>query len=66
MAQTKIAVSGMASKNDADKLVAATDSVTGVKFVNANVEGGYVVVTHGDNFDEAAFKAAVATAGFSA
>ena len=30
MAQTKIAVSGMASKNDADKLVAATDSVTGV------------------------------------
>ena len=56
----------MAQTKDADKLVAATDSVTGVKFVNANVEGGYVVVTHGDNFDEAAFKAAVAAAGFSA
>lgn len=66
MAQTKINVSGLNSKNDGDRLVEQTSSVAGVKFVNANHEQGYVVVTHGDDFDENAFKAAVAAAGFSA
>lgn len=66
MAQSKINVSGMSSKEDADKLVEKTSSAKGVKFVNANFEQGYVIVTHGDDFDEAAFKSAVADAGFSA
>ncbi|XXQ67669.1 hypothetical protein ACKLNO_08555 [Neisseriaceae bacterium B1] len=66
MAQSKITVSGMSDKSDADRLVEQTSSVAGVKFVNANADGGYVVVTHGDDFDEAAFKAAIAAAGFSA
>lgn len=66
MAQTKITVGGMSGKADADRLVEQTSSVAGVKFVNANFEGGYVVVTHGDDFDEAAYKAAANAAGFSA
>ncbi len=66
MAQSKIDVSGMTSKQDGDRLVEATSNVAGVKFVNANHEGGYVVVTHGDDFDAAAYKAAVNAAGFSA
>ncbi|EGK09342.1 hypothetical protein HMPREF0476_1006 [Kingella kingae ATCC 23330] len=65
MAQSKFTVGGMGGKADADRLVEQTSSVAGVKFVNANHEGGYVVVTHGDDFDEAAFKAAVGAAGFS-
>lgn len=56
----------MKSKQDGDRLVEETSSVAGVKFVNANHEEGYVVVTHGDNFDEAAFKTAVKAAGFGA
>lgn len=65
MAQTKITVSGLSSKADGDKLVEQTSSVVGVRFVNANHEQGYVVVTHGDDFDENAFKAAVTAAGFA-
>lgn len=56
----------MTSKTDGDKLAEQTSSVAGVRFVNANHEQGYVVVTHTDDFDENAFKAAVNAAGFSA
>ena len=56
----------MTSKQDGDRLVEATSNVAGVRFVNANHEGGYVVVTHTDDFDPAAYKAAVNAAGFSA
>ncbi|MDO4433228.1 MAG: hypothetical protein Q4B82_01440 [Alysiella sp.] len=66
MAQVKINVSGMTGKADGDRLVDQTSNVPGVKFVNANHDDGYVIVTHGDGFDEAAFKAAVNAAGFSA
>ncbi|ULJ61336.1 hypothetical protein [Wielerella bovis] len=66
MAQSKIMVSGMNSKQDGDKVAEQTSNIAGVKFVNANHEQGFVIVTHGDDFDEAAFKAAVAAAGFSA
>ena len=34
-----------------------TEDIKGVKFVNVN-PNGTIVVTHGDDFDEAAFKAA--------
>lgn len=64
MAQSKITVTGMSGKPDGDRLAEQTSSVKGVKFVNVNPEGGYVVVTHGDDFDEAAFKDAVKAAGF--
>ncbi|MCG7656967.1 hypothetical protein [Wielerella bovis] len=66
MAQSKIMVSGMNSKQDGDKVAEQTSNIAGVKFVNANHEQGFVIVTHGDDFDEAAFKAAVVAAGFSA
>lgn len=48
----------VADKTAADELVNKTENVQGVKFVNVNLDGGTVVVTHGDDFDEAAFKAA--------
>lgn len=47
----------VADKAAADTLVANTEGVQGVKFVNVNVEAGTVVVTHGDDFDEATFRA---------
>lgn len=66
MAQSKINVSGLTSKEDADRLVEQTSAVAGVRFVNVNVEQGYVVVTYGDGFSEDAYKEAVKAAGFSA
>lgn len=66
MAQTKIDVGGLTNKADGDKLAEQTSGVAGVKFVNVNHEQGYAVITHGDDFDLAAFKAAVVAAGFSA
>ena len=38
------------------ELVAATSDITGVKWVNVNLDKGTVVVTHSDDFDEAKFK----------
>lgn len=58
MAQTQFNVA-VADQAAADALVAKTENITGVRFVNVNVDKGTVVVTHGDDFDEAAFKAAV-------
>lgn len=48
----------VADQAAADQIVANTESVAGLKFVNINVDAGTIVVTHGDDFDEAAFKAA--------
>lgn len=42
----------------ADAIVAKGEGVAGVLFVNVNKDTGVVVVTHGADFDEAAFKAA--------
>lgn len=53
--QFNIAVADQAA---AEAFVAKTETVAGVKFVNVNVSNGTVVVTHGEDFDEAAFKAA--------
>ncbi len=66
MPQTKLQVTGMKDKNDAKKIIEAGETLAEVKMVNANFETGVVVVTHSDGFDEAAFKAAVSAAGFSA
>ena len=64
MAQSKMTVSGLNGKEDAEKLVNATADVSGVRFVNVNLAQGFIVVTYSDDFDEAAFKAAVTAAGF--
>lgn len=48
----------VADKAAAEEFVNKTENVQGVKFVNVNLDGGTVVVTHGDDYDEAAFKAA--------
>ena len=47
----------VADKTAADELINKAENLKGVKFVNVNLDGGTVVVTHGDDFDEAAFKA---------
>ncbi len=57
MPQTQYEVK-VADQAAADQLVAKTENVAGVKFVNVNASTGIMVVTHGDDFDEAAFKAA--------
>ncbi|MBH5329176.1 hypothetical protein H9Q10_05780 [Eikenella sp. S3360] len=66
MPQMLIQVSGMQSKTDGDRLVAKGETVAGVRMVNANHDDGRVVITHGDGFDIAAFKAALAEEGFTA
>ena len=48
----------VADQAAADTLVKNTEEIQGVKFVNVNIDNGSVVVTHGEDFDEAAFKAA--------
>lgn len=57
MAQSKFEAK-VADQAAADTITAKGEEVAGVKFVNVNVDSGVVVVTHGDDFDEAAFKAA--------
>ncbi len=58
MPQTKYDVPTALSKEEGKELVANTESIKGVKFVNISVDGQAIVVTHGDDYDEAAFKAA--------
>lgn len=48
----------VADQAAADAIVAKGEGVAGVLFVNVNAETGAVVVTHGADFDESAFKAA--------
>lgn len=48
----------VADKAAAEEFVKKTETVKGVKFVNVNIDNGSVVVTHSDDYDEAAFKAA--------
>lgn len=45
-------------KEAADAFVAKTENIKGVKFVNVGASGHGVVVTHSEDYDEAAFKAA--------
>ena len=66
MAQSKITITGLSNKADADKITENTASVVGVKFVNVNYEQGFAMVTHGDDLDAEAFKAAVNNLGFTA
>ena len=65
MPQILIHVSSMKHKTDGDRLVAKGETVAGVRMVNANHDDGRVVITHGDGFDIAAFKAAMTEEGFS-
>ena len=66
MPQWKLDVTGMASRDDAKKLIARGEEVAGVRMVNANHETGVIVVTHtAEGFDQAAFSAAVTELGFN-
>lgn len=56
MPQTKYDVK-ISDKEKADEIVKKTESVQGVKFVNVNLDSS-IVVTHSEDYDEAAFKAA--------
>ncbi|MFW2177800.1 MULTISPECIES: hypothetical protein [unclassified Moraxella] len=56
MPQTKYDAN-VASKADAEAIVNKAENVQGVKFVNVSEDGKTIVVTHGDDFDEAGFKA---------
>ncbi|MBU5617144.1 hypothetical protein KPY62_08590 [Psychrobacter sp. TAE2020] len=44
-------------RESADKLVANTITLTGVRWVDVNITQGSVMVTHDDDYDEASFKA---------
>ena len=44
MAQSKITITGLSNKADADKITENTASVVGVKFVNVNYEQGFAMV----------------------
>lgn len=57
MAQKQYTIS-IADQATADQIIANTENIAGVRFVNINIAGGTIVVTHGDDFDEEAFKAA--------
>lgn len=57
MPQSQFAAT-VADQAAADAIVKKTENVAGVRFVNVNADTGIIVVTHGDDFDEAAFKAA--------
>lgn len=48
---------GIYDKENADKLVADTRDIVGVRWVDVNITQGTVVVTHDKDYDEAAFKA---------
>ncbi|STZ07644.1 Uncharacterised protein [Moraxella caprae] len=48
----------VADQAAADALIAKTETIAGVKFVNVNIDKGTVIVTHSEDFDEAAFKVA--------
>lgn len=61
MPQTKYDIQ-VGDKAAADEFVKKTENVKGVKFVNVSTDGNMVVVTHGDDYDEAAFKAAAGIA----
>lgn len=56
MPQTKYENVKVADKAAADDLAKKIEGVAGVKFVNVNHETGIVVVTHGDDYDEASAK----------
>lgn len=58
MPQTKFDAK-VADQAAADQIVSKAEGVADVKFVNVNLEQGTIVVTHGDDFDESAFKSAV-------
>lgn len=49
----------VADKDAAKELVAKTETIKGVKFVNVSTDFSAVVVTHGEDYDEAAFKEAI-------
>ncbi len=57
MAQTKYDVK-ISDKAQADEIVKKVEALQGVKFVNVNIDAS-IVVTHGDDYDEAGFKAIV-------
>lgn len=56
MPQSKYENVKVADKTAAEDLAKKLESVAGVKFVNVNHETGVVVVTHGDDYDEAGVK----------
>lgn len=46
----------IADQAAADAIIAKTENLTGVKFVNINVDTNVIIVTHDDSFDEESFK----------
>lgn len=56
MPQTKYDVS-FTDKARAEQIVIETKEITGVKWVNVNMEHHSIVVTHSEDYDEERFKA---------
>jgi len=55
MAQTSYELT-VADQSAANELIEAAGKLSGVKWVNVNMDKGTVVITHSDDFDEADFK----------
>lgn len=47
---------GISDKDTADQIISDGNNVQGVKWININTEKGLIVVTHSEDYDEAAFK----------
>ncbi len=48
--------STITDKESADKLVADTIDIAGVRWVDVNITHSTIMVTHDEDYDEAAFK----------
>ena len=55
MPQTSYQVA-ITDREVAEKINKEGSDVQGVKWININPDNGTIVVTHGDDYDEAAFK----------
>ena len=55
MPQTSYQVA-ITDREVAEKINKEGSDVQGVKWININSDNGTIVVTHGDDYDEAAFK----------
>lgn len=65
MPQTKLQVNGIASRDEAKKIIEKGEALESVRMVNANHETGAVVITHFENFNEAEFKQILTDLGYS-
>lgn len=50
----------MTDEDTTEDFINKGNNIAGVKWINVNIDKGLVVVTHDDDYDEAAFKSVMA------